>query len=153
MRFPRPNQLDDKTIHLAIFNQCSKGESDPLLPIVILLTRVGTSVMELPNHLASHLESKVGIEPTFADLQSAAKTTIGNSPIKMWKVGLVTHNLFLDRIVFAEDYFHKWQGRCESNTCLQFWRLRYYHCMTPLLKLVGLARLELANLFVRSEVQ
>ena len=44
---------------LAIFDQCSKGESDPLLPIVILLTRVGTLVMELPNHLASWINEQV----------------------------------------------------------------------------------------------
>ena len=38
--------------------------------------------MELPNHLASRLESEVGIEPTFAVLQTDAYSSIDNSPIK-----------------------------------------------------------------------
>ena len=89
------------------------------------------------------LEIEVGIGPTFADLQSAAKTTIDNSTMKMWKVGLVTHNLYLDRFVFAEDYFHKWQEHPELNRILGIWSPRHNHIYHAPIEMAVQPRLEL----------
>ena len=87
-----------------------------MLPIVILLTRVRTLVMELPNHLASHLEIEVGIEPTFAVLQTDAYSSIDNSTLaQSGGVEPPSSDLESEALTTKTKTVLKWHSHSDSN--------------------------------------
>lgn len=86
-----------------------RGGIEPFLPIVLLLTRVRTLVMELPepscklDKWTSHLESEVGIEPTLSRFCRPRPVPISRTrPLKV-------------------------QAKVDSDHHIRFWRPSCYH--------------------------